>query len=306
MNIPLLDVQDIIKAYNGTNVVDKVSFSIARGEVVALVGPNGSGKTTLVECVLNLRKPDFGVVKLDGLELDDHWTRSRFFGIQLQEAALPSNIRVREAVDAVAVTRGARWEVDDALASLKMEKMARTEFGKLSGGQKRRVQIASAIVGKPPLIILDEPTSGIDVEGRGTIWRLLREIAKSGCGVLVTTHDLSEAEDYTDRIVALVKGRVALYGEVNDIISKVGAWRMRILNPDDAIRQYLLSSSHTFRVAPYSNGLVAVGEQETIERAYSEVQQLNPRCDALVGPIRLEDLYAIATHTTLGGERIDD
>lgn len=299
MNYPALDVQNIVKAYNGINVVDNVSFSVMRGEIVALVGPNGSGKTTLVECIINLRRADSGLVRLDGLVLDNHWTRSRFFGVQLQEAGLPSSIRAREAVHAVAVTRGAEDEVDDVLARLQIKTMSQAQFGKLSGGQKRRVQIASAIVGKPPLIILDEPTSGIDVEGRGVIWRLLKEIARSGVGVLVTTHDLSEAEDYADRIVALVEGRLVLYGKVNEIIGKVGAWRMRVLNPDESIRHYLSSSPRSLRSAPYGNGLVIVGERDAVEATYSKVKELNPNSDALVGPIRLEDLYAVVTHTSL-------
>lgn len=107
MNKPTLDVQDIVKAYNGKNVVDNVSFSVMPGEIVALVGPNGSGKTTLVECIINLRRADSGLVKLDGQVLDNHWTRSRFFGVQLQEAGLPFSIRAGEAVHAVAVTRRA-------------------------------------------------------------------------------------------------------------------------------------------------------------------------------------------------------
>jgi len=292
--VPVLEVRELVKTYGGIPVVDKVSFAVKRGEILVVVGPNGSGKTTAIECIVQLRVPDSGTIQFGGSGVRDHWEQRRYFGVQLQESAMPPNIRVKEAIDAVAVTRGAKADVDSVLTSLQIGDLHSVQFEKLSGGQKRRVRIAAAIVGTPPLIILDEPTSGIDPEGRGHIWRLFRSIARSGRGFLVATHDLSEAEDYADQIVALDSGRVVLYGSVDDVIREVGAWRIRVLNPSQQVKGLL--DTYDCTVAPLGPGLVALGERATVEKAGLQIRESNPGCDVLVGPVRLEDLYAIVTH----------
>ena len=185
-------VRELRKAFPGVVAVDEVSFSVGVGEVFCLLGPNGAGKTTTVEC---LRQQ----------------VRERV-GYQLQSAVLPASLRVEEAVRLFASFYPAPVPVEDLLRTVDLDGQRRRAFGKLSGGEKQRLSIALALVGSPQIVVLDELTTGLDPQGRRSIWRLIEQIKGRGVTIILVSHYLDEVERLADRLAIIAAGRVQFVG----------------------------------------------------------------------------------------------
>ncbi|HVU16681.1 MAG TPA: ABC transporter ATP-binding protein [Candidatus Didemnitutus sp.] len=218
-----LRVQALTKRYGGVVGIDRVSFSVAPGEVFGLLGPNGAGKTTALECVCGLRAPDAGAVEIAGRDA----TRQprdvrRVLGVQLQHATLPSQIRPREAIDFFASFHRAPRPTDELLANFGLAALAARPFGALSGGERQRLFLALALVNDPSLVILDEPTAGLDPSARRELQDLIHSLRAGGRAVVLTTHDLDEAARLCDRIAILDHGRVVAAGAPADIVNASG------------------------------------------------------------------------------------
>ncbi len=198
-----------------------VSFVARAGEVVGVLGPNGSGKTTLIECLTCQRSPQSGQVRLFGalreeLSRDD---RARL-GVVLQESRTDSELSVREHLSMVGGYFGVgREAVARALQQIDLVEQADRRIHKLSGGQRRKVELAAALIGEPDLVFLDEPTTGLDIETRTALWQLIRDARDRGAAVVLTTHYLEEAEALADRIYILADGHLACEGSVAEIAS---------------------------------------------------------------------------------------
>lgn len=177
------------------------------GEFIGLLGPNGAGKTTLLNSLLGLRKPTSGRIELFGGSPTNPASR-RFIGVTPQESGVPPTLRVAEAVDFVAAHFKETEDRDELLERFDLTKEARRQAGGLSGGQKRRLALALAFVGRPRLVILDEPTTGLDVESRRMLWDRIREFHEGGGTVLLTTHYLEEIEALAKRVVVIAQGRI--------------------------------------------------------------------------------------------------
>jgi ABC-2 type transport system ATP-binding protein len=203
----VVDVRDASKAYGSTKALSSVSLRIARGEVVALLGPNGAGKTTLVSLVLGLRKPTSGNVTIFGLDPRDRRARSRT-GLMLQESGLPLFLKVREAIDLFRSFYPHPLDLEGVVATAGLTDKINALIVTLSGGQQQRLYFALAMCGDPDALFLDEPTVGMDVEGRRTFWAHARAFVSSGRTLLLTTHYLEEADAIADRIVIIDKGRI--------------------------------------------------------------------------------------------------
>ena len=191
-----------------TPALDDVSLRVERGEYVALLGPNGAGKTTLISMVTGLRVPDRGTVQVDGGDPTQARTRLGL-GVVLQDTAFPRHLSVRELVDGAAVRAGApRGAAAAVLEEVGLSDLAGRRSGKLSGGQRRRLQLARALVADPVLLVLDEPTEGLDAPAREDFWRNLAVRRDAGMSILLTTHLIEEAGRVADRVSVIADGRV--------------------------------------------------------------------------------------------------
>jgi ABC-2 type transport system ATP-binding protein len=204
------------KRYGATVALDGLDLDVRPGELLALLGPNGAGKTTAIGILLGLQEPDAGEARLFGRSPHDLAAR-RGVGVMMQEVALPDALRVG---DLIAMTRAyypQPLSQDEAIALAGVEKLVSRPYAKLSGGQKRQAQFALAICGRPRLLFLDEPTTGLDVTARETMWATLRGLVKGGASIVLTTHYIEEAEALADRVVVMAKGRRVAEGTVGEI-----------------------------------------------------------------------------------------
>jgi ABC-2 type transport system ATP-binding protein len=206
-------VEDLGKRYGERVVLDGVSIGVAAGEVVALLGPNGAGKTTTVEIVEGYRRADAGTVRILGEDpaRGGRSLRARV-GLMLQNGGIDLRARPRETIDQYARFHRDPRDPDELLDELGLRSVTATPFRRLSGGERQRLGFALALVGRPEVLILDEPTAGMDPEARAVVRGVVMEQRAAGVAVLLTSHDLTDVERLADRIVVLVGGRVAAAG----------------------------------------------------------------------------------------------
>jgi ABC-2 type transport system ATP-binding protein len=220
-------LERVRKRYGKIEALRGFSLAVETGEVVALLGPNGAGKTTALSILLGLRTPDEGVARLFGRDPREVRAR-RSVGATPQETGFPSTLRVNEVVDLVRAHFPGARETADLLAQVGLADVARRQVGGLSGGQKRRLAVALAFAGNPSTVVLDEPTSGLDVESRRRVWDDVRAFAEGGGTVLLTTHNLEEADALASRIVVIVGGATLAEGSPADVKARAGLRRVRV------------------------------------------------------------------------------
>ncbi|MEU0677711.1 ABC transporter ATP-binding protein [Streptomyces sp. NPDC006172] len=210
----VIEVTDLRRVYGGGfEAVRGISFHVGRGEIFALLGTNGAGKTSTVELLEGLARPDGGRVRVLGHDpyADRAAVRPRT-GVMLQEGGFPSELTVRETTRMWAGCVSGARPVDEALGLVGLAGKAGVRVKQLSGGERRRLDLALALLGEPEVLFLDEPTTGLDAEGRRDTWNLVRALRDAGTTVLLTTHYLEEAEDLADRLAILHQGRIAAAG----------------------------------------------------------------------------------------------
>ena len=237
---PIIEVRDLVKRYKGAegNAVDGVSFDVAPGELFALLGPNGAGKTTTIEILEGVRKRDDGDVRVlgeDPARAGRAW-RARI-GVVSQGEGAAQELTVREILDHFAVYHAAPRPTDDLVAAVGLEEKVGTRVGRLSGGQRRRLAVALGVQGRPELVFLDEPTTGMDPVARRQFWELIRGLRADGTTVLLTTHYLDEAAELADRVGIVAEGRlveVAPPGELGAAIRRQATVRWL---EDGAVRE---------------------------------------------------------------------
>jgi ABC-2 type transport system ATP-binding protein len=225
-NTEAVQVRGLVKSYGSLKAVDGIDFAIRRGEIVALLGPNGAGKTTTIDMILGLARPDRGTASVFGASPTEA-VRSGWVGGMLQMGSAPDQLKVRELVTLVASYYPHPLPVDEVLRQTGTRDIAGRWATKLSGGQAQRVRFAAALVGDPDLLVLDEPTSGMDVEGRREFWQAMRAVAERGKTIVFATHYLEEADANADRIVLMARGRVVADGPTTEIKAKVGSRTIR-------------------------------------------------------------------------------
>jgi ABC-2 type transport system ATP-binding protein len=204
-----ISVRGLVKRYGGRNAVDGVDLDIRRGEIFALLGPNGAGKTTTVEVLEGHRDRDAGDVRVLGVDPARRTRRWKAdLGIVLQSGAGDSQLTCRELLRAQASYYPQPRDADEVLELVGLTEKAGSRGRTLSGGQRRRLDVALGIVGRPRLLFLDEPTTGFDPEARRQFWSLIRSLRELGTTVLLTTHYLDEAEELADRVGVIARGRV--------------------------------------------------------------------------------------------------
>lgn len=215
---PAVEVVDLRRRYGGFEAVGGISFEVFAGEVLALLGVNGAGKTSALEVLEGLAPPDGGTVRILGRDpRRDRRTVRRHLGVLLQHSGLPGDLTVRETVQTWARTLTDPRAVEEALAQVGLTSRADVRVRSLSGGERRRLDLTLALLGRPRVVVLDEPTTGLDPESRRTVWGLIRELVGGGAAVVLTTHHLEEAEELADRIAIMRDGRIVLAGTQAEI-----------------------------------------------------------------------------------------
>jgi len=223
---PLATLERAGKRYGAVQALDGVDLAIHAGEVLALLGPNGAGKTSAISLLCGLRAPSAGRALLFDQDPRAPAARRRL-GVMLQATDLPDALTVAELLRQFAGYYPAPRDVEEILDLCGLTALADRRYGKLSGGQKRCAQFALAICGRPSLLVVDEPTTGLDVEARAMLWRVLRQLVAEGAGLLLTTHYLEEADALADRVVMLAGGRVVAEGTPDAIKARAGCTLVR-------------------------------------------------------------------------------
>jgi len=225
---PAIVVDDLRKSYNGLEAVGGISFEVAEGEVFGLLGPNGAGKTTTVEILEGYRPRDGGHVSVLGF--DPGRTPREFrerIGVVLQQSELVSNLTVRELLRIFAGYYAQHRDVGEVVELVGLTEKRDARINSLSGGQRRRVDLALALVGDPDLIFLDEPTTGFDPAARRTAWDMIRSLRSLGKTILLTTHYLDEAQQLADRLAVISSGRIVRLGTPEELIGAGGSVEIR-------------------------------------------------------------------------------
>ena len=238
-----VSIKQIVKSFGHLRALDDVSLEIAEGEFFGLLGPNGAGKTTLISCLAGLVRPDEGKLTVMGCDvLGSYREARRRLGVVPQELVFDPFFSVRETLRIQSGYFGIRnnddW-IDEILANLDLTAKANINMRRLSGGMKRRVLVAQALVHKPPVIVLDEPTAGVDVELRQGLWQFVQRLNREGHTVILTTHYLEEAEALCGRIAMLKQGRIVALDSTRNLLARYAGHtlKLRLVN-DDCLPEY--------------------------------------------------------------------
>jgi ABC-2 type transport system ATP-binding protein len=213
-----VEVSNLVVAFGDLTAVNDVTLHVDYGEVVTMLGPNGAGKTTVVETLLGFRPPASGTVRLGGLDpLRDHREVVARTGALLQRGGVWFPMTPTQVLELTASYYDAPRQPGELLELLDLSRCARTPWRRLSGGEQQRTLLALALVGRPRILVLDEPTTAVDPEGRQVIRNIIRGERDRGCALLITTHELDEAERLADRLVILHQGHVVIQGTLDEL-----------------------------------------------------------------------------------------
>jgi len=219
----VIEVANLHKRYGDTVAVDDVSFAVGPGETFGILGRNGAGKTTTVECLIGLRTPDRGRIRVLGCDpRRDRAEVTRRVGVQLQDSRLPERLRVGEAMRLYASFYPDPADPSELLGQLGLKDKQKTPYAKLSGGQKQRLAIALALVGRPRIAVLDELTTGLDPHARRDTWDLIAGVRDQGVTIVLVTHFMPEAERLCDRVAVIDAGRVLAIGSPAQLVERTG------------------------------------------------------------------------------------
>jgi ABC-2 type transport system ATP-binding protein len=230
--LPAVDVQKARKSFGALHALDGVDLRIEQGEFFGLLGPNGAGKTTLINLLAGLALPDSGTLSILGKDVVKQYKESRrLLGVVPQELVFDPFFTVRETLRLQSgyfgLSRNDAW-IDEVMHHLDLTDKADSNMRRLSGGMKRRVLVAQALVHRPPVIVLDEPTAGVDVELRQTMWQFIQRLNRDGHTILLTTHYLEEAEALCGRIAMLKRGQIVALDSTQNLLNSVVGCRVRL------------------------------------------------------------------------------
>lgn len=243
MDRVIVEVNSLIKDYNGLRAVDGVSFNVYAGEVFAFLGPNGAGKTTTVEILECIRSLTAGTARVCGFDVNnsgDVKEIKKRVGVLPQDFSALDKLTVKENIAFIGEMYEKHLNVDEVINLLDLEDKTNAKFENLSGGLKQRVGIAAALVSDPELIFLDEPTTGLDPKARRDVWSVIANLRKLGKTIFLTTHYMEEAQVLADRIAIIDKGKIVAIGQPQELISKHGGLKVLLIrNCDKSIEAQL-------------------------------------------------------------------
>ena len=253
----VVDIAAFSKLYGNFTAVDQVDLSIEAGEIFGVLGPNGAGKTTLLECMVGLRRPTRGSIRVLGL--DPHTARDEFttrVAVQPQEASIFESLTAREAIDLFGAFYADPVDTDEVLRLVALEDLADRRITKLSGGQQRRALVGVTLVGRPEVVVLDEPSAGLDPQARRSLWQVLERLRAQGTTVVLTTHHMDEAAAVCDRVVIIVDGRIKAQGTPRELAVQLRPdlagqeGRISGVDLEDVFLSLAETADHSSRIAP--------------------------------------------------------
>ncbi|HEY5672883.1 MAG TPA: ATP-binding cassette domain-containing protein [Malonomonas sp.] len=290
----ILQVESLYKSYGALNAVDGLSFSVAKGECFGLLGPNGAGKTTTIQMLYGYTPRDSGQLRIFGLDIDSELRQIKArIGICQQEDSLDPDLSLRKNLVGYAryfsiPKRDAEQRADELLQFFALQQRAADNVRILSGGLKRRLMLARALVNKPELLILDEPTTGLDPQSRQLLWEKLTALKQQGISILLTTHYMEEAARLCDRLVIVDHGRILIEGKPAQLVrEQIGHAVLEIADPDSRVRDFL--AGENCRVEDLGNRLLVYLDDgdELFLRLTREVRSEG----CTLRPASLEDLF---------------
>ena len=289
---PLLEISGLTKSYRQRTVLSALDLVVHAGEVVGLLGPNGAGKTTAIECVAGLLRPDGGEVRIAGQAIAPGTPPgAALAGIALQDTWLHDRATALECVEMSAHLAGVEAQAPALLDRFGLGGCANTRYARLSGGQRQSLAVALAFIGNPQLVILDEPTVGLDLGAREMLHRSIAAMRGEGRGVLMATHDLAEAESLCDRVAVVGAGRVLAYGRTAELIRQLCTWSNVIVECDLPLD--LRQSAHLRGdLAPATRFALRTDDPSLAMREVAELAAAQERqiIRFETGPASLEDL----------------
>jgi ABC-2 type transport system ATP-binding protein len=226
--VPAVEIRGLVKRYGQTTAVDGLSLSAAPGTVTGILGPNGAGKTTTIEICEGYRKPDQGTVRVLGLNpaRDARALRPRV-GVMLQSGGIPPSVPAADYQNLLSSFHARPVAVPALLDLVGLATAARTPYKRLSGGQQQRLSLAAAVIGRPELVFLDEPTAGMDPQARHATWELIGQLRSAGVSIILTTHFMEEAERLCDFVAIIDHGQLVAAGTPGQLTGTVGQLRFR-------------------------------------------------------------------------------
>lgn len=303
--LPVLQVDGLVRTFGALRAVDGVSLRIARGELVTMLGPNGAGKTSTLDACTGFARPDGGTVRVLGL---DPWRQAARLrpriGVMLQAGGSHAAARAGEMLRVIARCSANPLDTDWLLDVLGLQPVARTPVRRLSGGQVQRLSLAMALVGRPELVFLDEPTAGLDPQARHLVWDLLRAARADGVTILLTTHLLDEAELLSDRVVIIDHGRVVTQGAPSDLTGGADHRRLRFAAaPGLDLDLLRLALPDGFAVRETSSGRYLV-EGEIVPATVATVTSFCARVGVLPGELQVNARSLDEVYLDLTGREI--
>ena len=254
-------VENLVVRYGELTAVDHVSFSAPVGEVTVVLGPNGAGKTSTIEVCEGFRTADSGHVSVLGLDpVAGHNQLTERMGVMLQGGGIYPSARVRDVIAHFCALHDRGMNADDLVARVGLDHRAGATWRRLSGGEQQRVSLALALAARPDVAFLDEPTSGVDVDGRDIIRGIVRQLAADGCTVVLASHELAEAEKIADNVVMFMKGRVASTGPLGTLLRQRSTIRFSSIDGLDTVD---LSAHLGHGVNPRGNGAYEIDVAST-------------------------------------------
>ena len=290
---PLATLDGVTRRYGDTVAVDDVTLQIQPGQIVGMLGPNGAGKTTILSLIQGLRRPSAGTVTLFGGDPRDARNRMRLGGTP-QETALPEALRVGEVIDFVGRHFDRRTSPAELAEQFGLTELLRRQTGALSGGQKRRLSVALAFAGSPAMVLLDEPTTGLDVDGRRALWDAIRAQRDTGVTIVVTSHYLEEIEALAERVIVIGQGRVLADDSLRAVLTQVGRSRVAMKTTDAAAVAGLDPAAH--HETDGDTELFFTAESDVLIRRL--VDSGIPFRDLTVRGASLEEAFLALTHDT--------
>ena len=294
---PVLQINALRKSYGKLVAVQDVSFAVYPQQVFCLVGPNGAGKTSIIDCIVGLKKSDSGDIHLFGERIPDLRRRKDIrsrIGIQFQEDSLYNDIRAREALSLYAKMYQNPVDPDELIEIFELQRQQKTAYKDLSGGERRRLLIAIALVGKPALLILDEPSSNLDPHLRRQLWDVLNHYRSQGLTIVMTTHNMQEAQQYSDVVCVVNQGEIIASGSVPQLLEQFQL-NLKVEVETEVDPEALADCPGVTHVDGNSQGVSIYGKDEVFREAV--IDRLNSLSihQFSVKTADLEDVYLFAT-----------
>lgn len=292
--LAILEIKDLIKSFGEKKVLNGLTFNVFENEIYALVGPNGSGKTTTINIICNLLQPDSGAAIINGIPVSK--VPKNQIGIVPQEISLYENLTCAENLWFFATIYGLSGEhlnkqIKKYLDAVNMTENADTLIGKLSGGMKRRINVIIALLHNPDLLILDEPTVGLDVISRNQLWEIILNLKKQGKAILLTTHLLEEVENFCSRIGIIKNGRIVAEGKMEDLRKIILAAKLAIIESNNRIAIYKRAEENGLTYRLYGDDLIIWLQKPMELREVADLFDGISVSSISLKPVSLEHIY---------------